>query len=136
MRTRLRGERGQSAVEVVLFIPILLVILYVLVEFGQVYLQFQEVSAATSEGARRAATMAGVAEPGRTSTIKATVRAGTSLGTSTTFNSTGLTTTVNSTWAPGSAITVTSTYPASVTILGVTLYSGNLTTTRTVRVLN
>jgi Flp pilus assembly protein TadG len=136
MHTRLRGERGQSAVEVALFIPILLVILYVVVEFGQVYLQFQEVSAATSEGARRASTMAGVAEPGRTSTIKATVRAGTSLGTGTTFSSTGLVVTVNSTWALGSPITVTSTYPASVTILGVTLFSGNLTTTRTLRVLN
>jgi len=136
MRTRLRGERGQSAVEVAMFVPILLVILYAVVEFGQVYLQFQEVSAATSEGARRASTMANVAEPGRTSTIKATVRAGTSLGTSTAFNSTGLSVTVNSTWAPGSPVTVTSTYPASVKILGVTLYSGNLTTTRTVRVLN
>jgi hypothetical protein len=80
--------------------------------------------------------MAGVAEPGRTSTIKATVRAGTSLGTGTTFSSTGLVVTVNSTWALGSPITVTSTYPASVTILGVTLFSGNLTTTRTLRVLN
>ncbi len=136
MRTRARGERGQSAVEVALFLPILLTLLYVVVEFGQVYLQFQEVSAATSEGARRASTMAGVAEPGRTSTIKATVRAGTALGTSTTFNSTGLAVTVNSTWAPSTPITVTSTYPASVTILGVTLFSGNLTTTRTVRVLN
>jgi Flp pilus assembly protein TadG len=136
MRARARGERGQSAVEVALFLPVLLTILYVVVQFGQVYLQYQEVSAATSEGARRASTMAGVAEPGRTSTIAATVQAGTSVGTPQSFDSKGLVVAVSSTWTPGSPVTVTSTYPASVSILGATLYSGNLTTRRTVRVLN
>ena len=103
-------------------------ILYVVVQFGQVYLQYQEVSAATSEGARRASTMAGIADPGRTSTITSTVRAGTSVGTSEAFDPTDLAVTVNSTWTPGSPVTVTSTYPASVSILGVTLFSGTLTT--------
>jgi TadE-like protein len=84
-RLRARGERGQSAVELALFLPVLLAILYVVIEFGQV--------------------------------------------------STGLTVSVNSTWTPGSPVTVTSTYAASVTILAVTLYSGYLTTKRTVRAL-
>ena len=136
MRARLRNERGQSAVELAMFVPILVTILYAVIQFGQVYLQYQEVSAATSEGARQAANMAGVAEPARTSTITSTVRAGTSLGAVTTYNSSGLAVAVSSSWTPGSTITVTSSYPASVTILGVTLYSGTLTTKRTVRVLN
>ena len=134
MRSRLRGERGQSAVEFALFVPVLVVVLYVVVQFGQIYLQYQEVSAATSEGARRASTMAGIADPGRTATITSTVRAGTSVGTSEAFDSTNLAVTVNSSWTPGSPVTVTSTYPASVTFLGVTLFSGTLTTKRTVRV--
>jgi Flp pilus assembly protein TadG len=136
MRTRLRGERGQSAVELALFVPVLLVVLFVVIQFGQVYLQYQEVSAATSEGARRAATMAGVADPGRTATITSTVRGGASVGTSGAFDSTGLAVTVSSSWIPGSPVTVTSSYPASVTILGVTLFSGTLTTRRTVRVMS
>jgi Flp pilus assembly protein TadG len=136
MRARLRSERGQSAAELALIVPILAVILFVVVQFGQVYLQYQEVTAATSEGARRASTMAGVADPGRTSTIVATVRAGTSVGTSQAYDSNGLTVTVSSTWVPGSPITVKSTYPASVSILGVTLFSGSLTTARTTRVLS
>jgi Flp pilus assembly protein TadG len=136
MRRRLREERGQSAVEIALFVPILLTVLYVVIQFGQVYLQYQEVSAATSEGARRATTMAGVADPGRTSTIVSTVRGGTSVGQTETFDSSGLTVTVSSSWTPGSTVTVTSSYPASVTILGMTLFSGNLTTRRTARVLN
>ena len=133
---RLRGERGQAAVELALFVPILLVILYAVIQFGQVYLQYQEVSAATSEGARRASTMAAVADPGRTSTIVATVRGGTSAGTTGAFDASALAVSVTSSWAPGSPVTVTTSYPATVTILGFTLYSGQLTTKRTVRVLD
>ena len=136
MQARWRTEHGQSTVELALFLPVLVVILYVVVAFGRIYLQYQEVSSATSEGARRASTMSGIAEPSRTSTIVSTVRAGSSLGTTAAFDSSGLAVSVDSTWAPGSAVSVTSTYPASVTILGVTLYSGNLTTKRTVRVLS
>jgi Flp pilus assembly protein TadG len=136
MCARVRSERGQSAAELALILPILVTVLYVIVQFGQVYLQYQEVTAATSEGARRASTMAGVADPGRTSTITATVRAGTSVGSGEAFDSSGLAVTVSSAWIPGSPVTVTSKYPASVSILGVTLFSGDLTTKRTARVLN
>ena len=80
--------------------------------------------------------MAGVAEPGRTSTIVATVRGGTSVGTSAAFDGNGLSVSVASTWTPGSPVTVTSKYPASVSVLGVTLFSGDLTTKRTARVLD
>jgi Flp pilus assembly protein TadG len=135
-RDRPPAERGQATAELALFLPVLLVILYTVIQFGQVYLQYQEVSAATSEGARRASTMAGVAEPGRTSTIVATVRGGTSVGTRAAFDGNGLSVSVASTWTPGTPVTVTSKYPASVTVLGVTLFSGNLTTKRTVRVLD
>jgi Flp pilus assembly protein TadG len=136
MPRRLRGERGQSAAELAVILPILATVLYIIIQFGQVYLQYQEVTAATSEGARRASTMAGVAEPGRTTTIVATVQGGTSVGTTGAFDSSGLAVAVSSVWTPGSPVTVTTTYPASVSILGVTLFSGNLTTRRTVRVLN
>jgi Flp pilus assembly protein TadG len=136
MRRRFHGERGQSAVEFAVFVPVLVTILWVAIQFGQVYLQFQEVSAATSEGARRASTMAGVAEPGRTTTIVATVRGGTSVGAGETFDGNSLAVSIASAWTPGSTVTVTSSYPASVSILGVTLFSGNLTTRRTARVLS
>jgi Flp pilus assembly protein TadG len=136
MMTRLRNENGQAAVELALVLPLLATILYVMFQFGQVYLQYQEISGATSEGARRASNMATVAEPGRTSTIVATVRNGASLNNAAAFDSSGLSVTVNSSWTPGSTVSVTSSYPANVSILGVTLFSGNLTTKRTARILN
>ena len=135
-RVNPRGERGQSAAELALIVPILITILYVMVQFGQVYLQYQEVTAATSEGARRASTMAGVADPGRTSTIVATVggQVHRSARSSVRFQRT-----------PGHRQQHVDTgksdhgqvhLPASVSILGVTLFSGSLTTARTTRVLN
>ena len=136
MRQRARNERGQAAVELALILPVLVVIVYAIFQFGQVYLQYQEVSAATSEGARKASNMAAIADPGRTSTIVATVRAGTSVGNNGEYDGSNLSVAVDSTWTPGSPVTVTSTYPASVSIFGITIFSDNLTTRRTARVLN
>jgi Flp pilus assembly protein TadG len=136
MRARLRRQNGQAAVELVLVLPVLVTILYVMFQFGQVYLQYQEVSAATSEGARLASNMASVTDPGRTSTIVATVRNGAGVNNSAEYDSSGLSVSVDSTWTPGDTVSVTSSYPASVTILGITLFSGNLTTKRTARVLD
>ena len=136
MRAHSRSERGQSAVEVALIMPVLVLILYAMFQFGQVYLQYQEVSAATSEGARQAANMADVAEPGRTTTIIATVKAAANVKNTNTFDPNALGVTVTPTTPPGGAVTVTSKYHATVSILGVTLYSNNLTTARTARVLN
>jgi Flp pilus assembly protein TadG len=136
IRRRLCSGRGQAAVELALVLPILLIVLYAIFEFGQVYMQYQEVSAATSEGARQAANMADVADPGRTSTVIATVRGGTSVSSSRTFDPAALRVTVSSTWTPGDPVTVTSKYAASVSILGVTLFSDDLTTRRTARVLD
>jgi len=54
-----------------------------------------------------------------------------------TFDPSALVVTVNSsTWSPGDPVTVTSKYQASVSILGVTLFSDKLTTRRTARVLD
>jgi Flp pilus assembly protein TadG len=131
-----RRERGQAAVELALFLPVLLTILYAIFQFGQLYLDYQEVSAATSEGARQASNMAVVADPGRTSTIVGTVRGGTSVGNNGEYDPSSLAVSVSSAWTPGSPVTVTSTYPASVSILGVTIFSDKLTTRRTARVLN
>jgi Flp pilus assembly protein TadG len=136
MRRRSRSEKGQAAVELALILPVLVLILYAIFQFGEVYLQYQEVSAATSEGARQASNMANVAEPGRTTTIIATVQAAANVKNTKAFDPNLLVVTVTPNTAPGGAVTVTSKYHATVSILGVTLYSNNLTTVRTARVLN
>ena len=50
-----RPERAQATVEFAMILPILCLILFAVVEFGMAFWTFQQVSAAASEGARRAA---------------------------------------------------------------------------------
>ncbi len=52
MRTRLRGERGASAVEFGLIVPILLILVLGIVEFGHAFQVQGTLSAAAREGAR------------------------------------------------------------------------------------
>ncbi len=52
MRTRLSGERGASAVEFGLIVPILLVLVLGIVEFGHAFQVQGTLSAAAREGAR------------------------------------------------------------------------------------
>ena len=52
MRTRLRGERGSNAVEFGLVVPILLVLVLGIVEFGHAFQVQGTLSAAAREGAR------------------------------------------------------------------------------------
>ena len=52
MRTRLRGEHGASAVEFGLIVPILLILVLGIVEFGHAFQVQGTLSAAAREGAR------------------------------------------------------------------------------------
>ena len=135
-RARRRDERGQATVELALFVPVLLVILYTVMQFGQVYLQYPGGERGDERGRTARIDDGRVAEPGRTSTIVATVRGGTTMGTSGHSTAMALAVSVASYWTPGSPVTVTSTYPASVSDPRVHPFSGTLTTKRTARVLN
>ena len=55
MRSRLRDERGASAVEFGMIVPILLVLLLGIIEFGHAFQVQGTLSAAAREGARRMA---------------------------------------------------------------------------------
>ncbi len=55
MRSRLRDERGASAVEFGLIVPLLLVLLVGIIEFGHAFQVQGTLSAAAREGARRMA---------------------------------------------------------------------------------
>ncbi len=52
MRTRLRGERGASAVEFAMIVPLLLVLVLGIAEFGHAFQVQGTLSAAAREGAR------------------------------------------------------------------------------------
>jgi Flp pilus assembly protein TadG len=120
-------EGGQAMVEFALVLPVLCLILFSIIQFGMAFWHYQQVSAAASEGARRGAISRTYSD--RTSRVTQTVK-----DASPQLDSSKLNTTISSTWAAGAPITVTVTYPETITVMGVTLFNGNLTGKRTMRV--
>jgi Flp pilus assembly protein TadG len=127
MRSNLRSEDGQAFVEFALITPILLTIIFAGIGFGQLFFTYQQLSAATSEGARRGIVSRTASSPSQ-AVIDATRSAAPNLDPG------NINVSVSSSWQPGANLTVTATYPAEVTVLGLTLYDSNLSSTRTMRV--
>lgn len=114
-------------VEFALVLPVLCAILFATVQFGTVFWQYQQLSAAASEGARRAAVSRTFSD--RTTRVTNSVKTA-----APGLTSTKVTVQTDSTWAAGSSVTVTAKYPATIKIMGRTLYNKDLTSRRTARV--
>jgi Flp pilus assembly protein TadG len=124
---RRRGERGQTVVEVAIALPILLTLLFAIFELGNVYSNKVQVDGAARDGARAAA----VSRLTGNGVTAATAAAKASAGD---LNPSQLGVSVSSTWVQGSLVTVTVTYPYSVSIYGLPVKSGTLTSTTKMRV--
>lgn len=124
-------ESGQALVEFALILPILMMILLGVFEFGTAFWSYQQVSAAASEGARRAAVSRTAND--KTGVVTTAVR-----NAAPNLDADDLNVALNpgggATWAPGSSVSVTVTYPEDVRILGISIWDDNLTVTRTARV--
>jgi Flp pilus assembly protein TadG len=137
MLGKLRRERGQATVELVLATPLLAFILFAIIEFGITYNHYLNVTDAVRVGAREA-------EVTRDSTAAtaATIASASGL---TGFDASKVTvcwtpagsstcTTDPTAATSGSDVTVSAKYPYSITLLGMTLMSGDLTSSTTERV--
>jgi|SRR6267154_383122 len=123
-----RSEEGQTAVEFALVAPVLIVLLLGILQIGIAFNHYLAVTDAARAGARKAivARIAG-ATP---ADIEASVRSA-----AVDLDQSQLNVVVaDPTWASGSDVTVTVTYPYSINLLGVVVASGNLTSTMTDRV--
>jgi Flp pilus assembly protein TadG len=115
--------------EMAVVAPILLLLIFAIVQFGIVFNNYVTLTDAVRAGARTAAVSRGYGD--RVNRTKTKVRAAaTNLDTS----PTKLVITVDSTWSPGDDVTVTATYPYSISLLGKVVKSGSLTSTTVERV--
>ena len=117
-------ERGQSMTEFAIVLPILVVLLFGIVQFGILFNNYVTLTDAARAGARAAAVSRQASDP--IGTTDAAVRASAS-----DLNQTSLGVNVSSAWTPTAPVTVTATYPYSVSLLGWIVSSGTLTTTST-----
>ena len=124
---RPRRERAQATVEFALVLPVLVMILFAVFEFGTAFWRFQQVSSAASEGARAAAVArtaddpAGVASQAARDAIPA-------------LDDGDLQIATTSTWSVGDEVTVTVSYPEQISILGISIYDSRLTAERSMRI--
>ena len=124
--TRFRREDGQAAAEMALVLPILLMVILAIVQFGIALNNYITLTDATRAGARKASVARFTGDFG--ASAKTLVQSDASnldqskLGVSVAIASGNWNT-------PGSEVDVTATYPYSIDILGVTVNSGTLTST-------
>lgn len=121
-------EGGQALVEFAMVIPIMLLIVFAVIEFGSAFWTYQQVSAAASEGARRA--IVSRSSSSRNSVVETTVKAA-----APGLEASKVSVSTTSTWTPGDPVTVRVSYPETITILGIELFNQDLVSRRTMRVV-
>jgi Flp pilus assembly protein TadG len=139
-RTHRGGEDGQAFVEFALVLPLLLAIIFAIIGFGDTYWKYQQLSAAVSEGARKAIVSRTDADPAGT-TIQATQDAAPNLSSSDLNVDVGSTASADGhacvgtpTWDPGSTVCVHGSYPAHINVIGMTVFDDRLDSVRVMRV--
>jgi Flp pilus assembly protein TadG len=126
-KIELRSERGQSLTEFALALPILALLLFAVIQFGIVFNNYVTLVDATRAGARKGAV--GREQQNPASAVTAEVRAS-----ARDLKQSDLNVTVTSTWQPSADVTVTATYPYAISLLGLVVKSGRLSSQTTERV--
>ena len=126
-RIHIGNQRGQTMTEVALVMPILLFLLLGIIQFGIVFNNYVTLTDAVRAGARKGAVARRLTNPA--GAVQTQVR-----NSATDLKQSDLSVTVTSTFAHGSDVTVTATYPYSISLLGLVVKSGSLHSTTTERV--
>jgi len=126
-RNAIRGQRGQALVEFTIILPILLLLLLGILQFGVVFNNYITLTDAVRAGARQAAVGRSIPDPvgGAVSRVRASA-----VG----LDQAKLGVTVTSVWTQGADVTVIATYPYNINLLGMVVKTGNLTSKSTERV--
>jgi Flp pilus assembly protein TadG len=113
--------------EFALALPILAMLLFAVIQFGIAFNNFETLTDATRAGARKAAVGRQLSNP--VSACQTAVR-----NSAANLNQSNLVPTCTSTWQSGADVTVTATYPYSISLLGLVVKRGRLSSTTTERV--
>jgi Flp pilus assembly protein TadG len=123
----LKSEQGQSLTEFALALPVLALLVFAVIQLGVAFNNYVTLTDATRAGARKAAVGRQSVNP--VGDCQAAIR-----GSAKNLTQSDLTTTCSSTWQPGADVTVTATYPYKVSLLGLVVKTGRLSSTTTERV--
>jgi Flp pilus assembly protein TadG len=105
----------------------LALLLFAVIQFGIAFNNYVTLTDATRAGARKAAVSG--KDPSPANTCVAAIR-----GSAKDMNQSDLQPNCTSTWQPGADVTVTATYPYKISLLGLVVKTGRLSSTTTERV--
>ena len=134
-RNLIRNQKGQAFVEFAIVLPIFLLLVLGIVQFGILFNNYLTLTDAVRAGARQAAvsrTLADQVTPARNRVFQAAVN----------LKASDLDVTVTpldpstgaSSWVQGGDVTVAATYPYSINLLGLVVKSGRIASQTTERV--
>ena len=126
-QTDIKNERGQTMTEFALILPLLVVLLFGIIQFGIIFNNYVTLTDAARAGARTGAVSRGNGNPSAACVNQVQ-------GASGNLNQAQLTVTCTSPWTPGSDVTVSVSYPYDISLLGWVVASGQLNTTMKERV--
>jgi Flp pilus assembly protein TadG len=128
-RLSFKNQQGQSMTEFALVLPILALLLFGVIQFGITFNHYLTLTDAVRAGARKAAVGRRLPDPPGAATT-AVRSAATDLNQS----DLNVAVTVSPSWSAGAEATVTANYPYSISLLGLVVKSGRMTSTTKERV--
>jgi Flp pilus assembly protein TadG len=128
-KQKLENQRGQTMAELALVLPVLLVLLLGIAQFGVTFNNYVSLTDAVRAGARKAAVSRNLGDPAGACRAQVLASAG-SLNTT----ELGRNLSCSSSWQPGADVTVTADYPYDIKLLNWKVKSGRFTSTMKERV--
>lgn len=113
--------------EFAVVLPVLMLVLFGIVQFGILFNNYVTLTDAVRAGARKAAVSRNTGNPAGEATAKVRAAAAD-------LTQSDLDVSVTSSWGPGTDVTVRATYPYRIDLLGLVLQSGRLSSVTTERV--
>ncbi len=126
---RVRTEEGQATVEFALVLPVLAVIIVAIIQFGGLYNHYVSITDGARAGARLPAVSRTASNP-----VAVTKQAILDSLPALDPAKLGVTVTPSPPWTSGQQVTVTATYPYKISLLGMVVKSGRLSSSTTERV--
>ena len=126
-RLKIKDEQGQTLTEFAIVLPLLVVLLFAIIQFGIVFNNYVALTDAARAAARKGAVSRNSSNPAGDCQSQGFASAGD-------LDSSKLQLTCTSPWSAGSDVQVDAQYPYSVTLFGFSLISGNLKTVMKERV--
>jgi TadE-like protein len=121
-KIEIRSEQGQALTEFALALPILALLLFAVIQFGIAFNNYVTLTDATRAGARKAIVSKHELDP-------AGLCVGAVRASAQDLKQGDLDASCASTWTDGANVTVTATYPYEISLLGMVVKSGRLSST-------